>query len=128
VEEVESLFMAEIDRIGAEGVEDEEVEKAKRQLEVSLIRGLRTTHSLADRIGRDFVTFGRVRPLEERLAAIQRVTAVDVQRVVQTYLVPDKRSVVHVVPPDARDELLAGAAEDAAPAASGPSDAAQEEE
>ena len=41
--------------------------KAKRQLEVRLIGGLTTAHSLASRIGRDTVTFDRVRPLEERL-------------------------------------------------------------
>ena len=63
-----------------------ELEKAKRQLEVSLVNGLATNHALAERIARETVTFGRVRPLEERLAAISRVTAADVQRVARTYL------------------------------------------
>ena len=42
-----------------------------------------------------------MRPLEERLAAIARVTAADVQRVARTYLVDDQRSLVHVVKPPA---------------------------
>ena len=40
-----------------------------------------------------------MRPLEERLAAIQAVTPEDVKRVANTYLRADRRSVVHVVPP-----------------------------
>jgi predicted Zn-dependent peptidase len=43
------------------------------------------------------VSFGRIRPLEERLAAYRAVTAADVQRVARTYLVDDQRSVLHVV-------------------------------
>jgi zinc protease len=99
IERVEQLFFGEIDRIAAEGVHAEEVEKAKRQLEVGLLQGLDTAHALAMRIGQDELFFGRVRPLEERLEAIRAVTAEDVQRVVRSYLVPDQRSVVHVVPP-----------------------------
>ena len=59
------------------------------------------SHSLASRIGREVSTFGRVRPLSERLAAIEAVTAADVRRVAQTYLLDEKRTVVHVVAPPA---------------------------
>ena len=38
------------------------------------------------------------RALGERLAAFQAVTAEDVTRVAKTYLAPEGRSVVHVVP------------------------------
>ena len=65
------------------------------------MEGLATVHSLADRIGRELLTFGRVRSLDERLTAIRAVTPADVQRVIRKYLVPDHRSVVHVVPPPA---------------------------
>ena len=47
----------------------------------------------------DWIAFGRVRPLDERLASIRAVTAADVQRVAQRWLVPDGRSVVQLVPP-----------------------------
>jgi predicted Zn-dependent peptidase len=49
------------------------------------------------------VTFGRIRPLAERLERIQAVTAEDVQRVARTYLLDEKRSVVQVVPPPGDD-------------------------
>ncbi|MEE8581776.1 MAG: pitrilysin family protein [Myxococcota bacterium] len=100
IDRVERLLLREIDRIREAGVSDQEVEKARRQLEVGLVRGLATAHALASRIGRDMVIFGRIRPLEERLAEIQAVTRADVQRVVATYLVEEKRSVVQVIPTD----------------------------
>lgn len=99
IERVEELFFSEIDRIRKQGVEESEIEKAKRQLEVSFVEGQATNHALASRIGREIVSFGRVRPLAERLDAIRRVTAADVKRVVETYLRPEKRTVVHVVAP-----------------------------
>ena len=62
------------------------------------------------------VIFGRVRPLDERLADIQRVSAADVQRVVARYLVDEQRSVVHVVAPPAAGEAESASAKgDASP-------------
>jgi zinc protease len=101
IEDVERLFLAEIAKLRDQLVSPAELEKAKRQLEVSLVEGLTTNHALASRIARETLTFGRVRPLEERLAAISRVTAADVQRVARTYLVDTDRSLVHVVKPPA---------------------------
>ena len=99
IEEVERLFMAEIDAVAEAGVSEEEVARAKTQMEVGLIEGLDTNHALAARVGREMIAYGRVRPLEERLAAIRAVTPEDVQRVVRTYLRPDQRTVIHVVTP-----------------------------
>ena len=99
IKRVEDLFMSEIDRLRNALVSEAELEKAKRQLEVGLVNGLATSHALASRIARDMVSFGRIRPLQERLDAIAAVTAADVQRVARTYLRPDKQSVVHLVAP-----------------------------
>jgi zinc protease len=101
---VEDGFFAEIARLRNEPVSPAELDKAKRQLEVSLVNGLRTNHALASRIARDHATFGRIRPLSERLDAIQAVTAEDVQRVAAEYLVDEHRSVVHVLSPPDGDE------------------------
>jgi predicted Zn-dependent peptidase len=98
IDRVEALLLAEIDRVGKGGVTEAEVEKAKRQLEVSLLDGLATTHAIASRIGLDTVVFGRIRPLDERLAAIRAVTPAAVKRVARTYFVDERRSVVRVVP------------------------------
>jgi len=99
IDKVEALFFDEIERVKTEPVFAKELSKAKRQLEVSMVNGLATNHALAGRIARDQATFGRIRPLAERLERIQAVTAEDVQRVARTYLLEENRSVVHVVPP-----------------------------
>jgi zinc protease len=99
VDRVEQILFEEIDRVSQQPVSAAELDKAKRQLEVGLVDGLATSHDLASRIGYDFVTFGRIRPLAERLAAIEKVTAEDVRRVAREYLRDDGRSVVRVVPP-----------------------------
>jgi zinc protease len=109
-ERAEALLREEIDRLRSEPVSAEELERAKRALEVGLVRGLRTSHAVGMRLGRDWVTFGRIRPLEERLAAIRAVTADDVQRVADVWLEPDEISVVYVVPEEETPE----------PASSGP--------
>jgi zinc protease len=101
IAEVERRFFAEVERLRREPVRASELDKAKRQLEVGLVNGLATSHALADRIGQDYTLLGRIRPLDERLERIRAVTAADVQRVAQTYLIDDHRSVVQIVPPTA---------------------------
>ena len=98
IDETESLLFAEIRRMAEEGVDQDEVAKAARQLEVALVEGLATTHALANRIGIEISAFGKVRPLASRLEEIRRVSPADVQRVLRAYLKDDQRSVVRVVP------------------------------
>jgi zinc protease len=99
IDRAERLFLAEIERLREQPVPEAELAKAKRQIEVSLLRGTTTAHALGSRIARDWVTFGRIRPIEERLAAYRAVTAADVQRVARTWLRPEMRNVVHLVAP-----------------------------
>ena len=118
IDRAEQLFYGEIERMARDGVSPGELEKAKRQLEVSLVNGLGTAHALASRIGRDTVTFGRIRPLAERLDAIAAVTREDVQRVVRSYLVAERRSAVQVI---RRPESEPGSTEAAATTSDGSS-------
>jgi predicted Zn-dependent peptidase len=96
---VEELFFREIERLREQRVPEAELAKAKRQIEVGLLRGTDTAHALGSRIARDWVTFGRIRPIEERLAAYRAVSADDVQRVARTYLRDGERNVLHLVAP-----------------------------
>ena len=94
---MEAALFQQIDQIKSEGVTEEEVAKAKRQLEVDLVMSLTTSHALASRVGQDTVFFGRVRTIDERLASIQAVTADDVKRVMEKYLESEGSSVVQVL-------------------------------
>jgi predicted Zn-dependent peptidase len=100
-DQAEKLLAGEIERLRDEPVTEAELAKAKRALEVGLIVGQGSSNALASRIAEEWIAFGRVRPLDERLAAIRKVSAADVQRVATSWLVPDGRSVVQLLPPPA---------------------------
>jgi predicted Zn-dependent peptidase len=95
----EARLVREIERLRSEPVSAAELAKAKRALEVGLIAGQGSSHALASRIAGDWIAFGRVRPLAERLEAVRAVSAADVQRVAETWLEPTGRSVVQLLPP-----------------------------
>ena len=99
VEGAERIFLEEIERIRTEMPDEAEVDRARRALEVGISVGQGSAHALAGRMGREWVTFGRIRPLAERLEKVRAVTPDDVRRVAQKYLVPEGRTVVTVVPP-----------------------------
>jgi len=96
----EARLVREIERLRSEPPSEAELAKAKRALEVGLIAGQGSSHALASRIAQDWISFGRIRPLDERLAAIRAVDAEDVQRVAGTWLVPTGRTVVQLLPPE----------------------------
>jgi zinc protease len=108
IDRVEAAFFEEIARLRDEPVTAEELDKAKRQLEVSMVHELTTNAAIASRVGYDVTVLGAIRPLEDRLAAIHAVDAADVQRVARTYLTDERRNVVHVVPPPASTETDRG--------------------
>ncbi len=99
VERVKVLFLEEIARLRDEPVTVEEVDKAKRQLEVAMLYELMTNKALANRIGYDVTILGKIRPLEDHFAALRAVSVEDVQRVARTYLIDEGVSIVEVVPP-----------------------------
>jgi len=98
IDRVEAVFEEEIARLRDEPVSAEELDKAKRQIEVAMIHELTKNEDIAGRIGYDVTILGKIRPLEDQLAAIWAVDADDVQRVARTYLSDSGRNVVHVVP------------------------------
>jgi predicted Zn-dependent peptidase len=102
-ERAEAILFDEIERVRRSAPREAEVTKARRKLEVDLVEELRTAHALASRVASDYVTLGRIRPIDEVLGGIQAVTADDVRRVAHQYLAPSQRNVVRVVrPEDAR--------------------------
>ena len=96
-EEVEKALEAEIERVRREPVSDQEVEKAKNQIEADFVLGQDSVSNL----GRAVMSLELVttwRDFYRYVSDIRAVTAADVQRVARKYLIPDHRTVGILVP------------------------------
>jgi predicted Zn-dependent peptidase len=78
--------------LAAGPVTDDELARAKRQLRMELVKGLKTVGGKANQLGFFEVVFGDYRKLFELEDAWNAVTAEDVRRVTAQYLVPTKRT------------------------------------
>ncbi|MEA5596022.1 pitrilysin family protein [Rivularia sp. UHCC 0363] len=90
---IESIVNREISDLRNEEVTSEELNRAKAQLEASVILSNRDITSLAMQLGNDEATTGDYTYTDRYLAAIQKVTAQDVRRVAQKYLAQSDRAV-----------------------------------
>jgi predicted Zn-dependent peptidase len=73
VDRVVDLVCREIRRIGAKGIENKELERAKNQMKGSLMLSLESSHSRMSKLAKDELTHGKRTSLEEMLAHIDRV-------------------------------------------------------
>lgn len=80
------------------GVTEEELKRAKTQLLAAVILQNRDITSGATQLGYDQITAGDYRYTDRFLAAVQKVSAQDVQRVAQTYLADALRTVGYFEP------------------------------
>jgi zinc protease len=90
---IEQVFASEISKLQDKSVTEEEVSRAKRQLTADVILGNRDITSQALQLGSDQSTGGDYRFTDRYLAGVQNVTREDVQRVAQTYLKSENRTV-----------------------------------
>lgn len=93
LKKIDSVLRSAIAKLTQKGVTIEELNRAKAQLQASMILGNRDITSMALQLGNDETTAGNYRYTEEYLAAISQVTAADVQRVATKYLKPEARTV-----------------------------------
>jgi predicted Zn-dependent peptidase len=78
--------------LGRGPVSPEELARAKRQLRLELLKGLKTVGGKANQLGFFEVVFGDHGKIDELEAQWNAVTPEDVQRVVTKYLVPAQRT------------------------------------
>lgn len=75
-----------------------EIAVAVRQLTVQTIDSVRTPQGLAQLVGVVNSVFGKPERVSEDIQKYLKVTAADVKRVAQKYLIPNRRTVVVLVP------------------------------
>jgi len=100
-ETLEQALLAEIDQLKREPVPEEELERAKNQIEASFVWSQDSVHSRASVLAR-FQLIGSWRKLAEFVPRVRAVTAADIQRVTGTYFGADGMTVGVLLPADDR--------------------------
>ncbi|MGQ0814110.1 MAG: M16 family metallopeptidase [Gemmatimonadota bacterium] len=98
VSKVESLLYEQVDKIKNEGINPQELAKAKRQFIAGAIMGRQTVMSKAEALQHARFMHGDIESINTDLDNYSAVTADDIRRVAQKYLNPANRTVVTVVP------------------------------
>ena len=96
-EAVAAALVAEVERL-AEGVSDEELQRVKNQLVATYVFALDTLDGVANAIGSAVVLEGGLEKFTRGLDPYLALTSDDIVRVTQTYLTPDRLTLVDVVP------------------------------
>ena len=96
-DEVEKALYAEIEKLKTTPVADEELQKAKNQIESSFIMGQDSIFYQAMLLGQ-FETVANWRLLETYVDTVRAVTKEDVMRVAKQYFTEDNRTVGILVP------------------------------
>jgi zinc protease len=102
-QKVEDAMKAALYDVARRGVTPEELQRAKNQIEVSVIRGRDGTYELASSLG-EAVASANWKWFVNYVDTMKRVTRADVQRVAATYLVPDHATVGWFVPAKADEK------------------------
>jgi zinc protease len=98
---VEAALVEEVGKLAARGPTGDELRKAKNQVAASFVFSLENAQGLGEAIGRSWIFTGNTGSFLYEADELDKVSAVEVQRVVKQYLSPDRATVV-VIPPKAR--------------------------
>ncbi len=96
-EKAEKLVLAELEKLAEAPITDAELNRVQQQLTAGAVFGRESVHALADSIA-EGVTINDLDFLKTLLPRILAVKPADIQRVVKTYLNPEKRVVVWSIP------------------------------
>jgi len=96
-EALEQAIMAEIERVKSETVPEEELERAKNQIESGFVWRQDSVYSRAASLAR-FELAGSWRNSESFVPLIRQVTAADLQRAARVYFQTDRRTVGVLLP------------------------------
>jgi zinc protease len=92
IEAIDEVVLQTIEELRQQGITPEELERAKTQLKTFFVLSSQDITSQANQLGYFEIVAGDYQYGDRYLAAIEQITAEDVQRVAQTYLDPAKRT------------------------------------
>ncbi len=98
---VEAALLEEIGKLAARGPSNDELRKAKNQMQSSFVFSIESAQGLGEAIGRSWIATGNPGSFVRDIDAVEKVSAADIQRVVKQYLSTDQSTIV-VIPPKAR--------------------------
>jgi predicted Zn-dependent peptidase len=96
--EVEAAFLAELDRVTAEPVSDDELARARALIEAGELAGLCRVEEVADRLSQYATLFDRPELINEQLPRYLAVDAEAIRAVAADVFRPDNRAVITFVP------------------------------
>lgn len=96
---------AELRAVEASGVTDEELKRAKEFLRGKVILSLEDSDEIADWVGKQLLLQGTIETPEQKIAKLQRVRAVDVQRVAQDVFTKSRLNLALIGPYRSRPEF-----------------------
>jgi zinc protease len=97
-QKVEAALYDELKKIQSGGVSAQEIQKAKNIILAGFYRNMKTIDGKADALGTYELFFGDYRKLFTASEAYEKVTAEDVKRVANAYLMEKNRTVVTLIP------------------------------
>jgi predicted Zn-dependent peptidase len=98
IADLEAAIEAEIERVKTGPIEDWEMQKARTSAKSTLVSTMASSLNRAITLGEDALFENNPNKINTRADAIAKVTAADVQKVAQKYLVKTRRTVVISVP------------------------------
>ena len=107
IQEMETAVYAEIDRLKTEKVSDWELQKVRNQIDAQMLRSMETNNGLAFRLANSEAVTNDWHNFLDRADAVKKVTADDVMRVVNKYLVKKNRCVTYLVRPESEQAAKA---------------------
>jgi zinc protease len=106
-DEIIDALDREIGRVVSEPVTDDELDRVKARVELSLLQSLETVGGKAEQIGFFHTVLGDPAGAFRRLGAFRRATRSDLLRVARRYLVREQRTIVVVHPEPKSNERSA---------------------
>lgn len=88
-EEVVELILKEMERLAAQGISEEELERTKNQLIGNMLLGLETSDSWMSHITKNEIYFGREIPPEDIAKAVRSVSRDDIAELASSLIRPD---------------------------------------